>query len=77
MALLSERIVDIGKPVHPTGTADLPAIMSTLTSAVYNYHISIITAGDFLTNDQTGAPLPGNSYANIVPAGSDQGFGRQ
>ena len=46
-------------------TAQLPAIMSTLTSAVQNYHISIITAGDFLTNDQTGAPLPGNSYANM------------
>ena len=45
-------------------TAQLPAIMSTLTSAVYNYHISIITSGDFLTNDQTGAALP-NPYANM------------
>ena len=36
-------------------TAQLPAIMSALTSAVYNYHIGIITSGDFLTNDQTGA----------------------
>ena len=39
-------------------TAQLPAIMSALTSAVNNYHIGIITAGDFLTNDQTGAALP-------------------
>ena len=39
--------------------------MSALTSAVYNYHIGIITSGDFLTNDQTGAPLAGNSYANM------------
>ena len=46
-------------------TAELPAIMSTLISAVYNYHIGIITAGDFLTNDQTGAPLPGNPYSNM------------
>ena len=46
-------------------TANLPAIMSTLTSAVYNYHIGIITAGDFLTNDQTGAALPGNAYSNM------------
>jgi hypothetical protein len=46
-------------------TAQLPAIMSTLTSAVYNYHISLITSGDFLTNDQTGAALPGNAYANM------------
>ena len=45
-------------------TAQLPAIMTALTSAVYNYHISIITAGDFLTNDQTGAALP-NPYANM------------
>ena len=45
-------------------TAQLPAIMSTLTSAVYNYHIGIITAGDFLTNDQTGAALA-NPYANM------------
>ncbi len=46
-------------------TAQLPAIMSALTSAVYNYHIGIITSGNFLTNDQTGAALPGNSYANM------------
>ena len=46
-------------------TAQLPAIVSTLTSAVYNYHIGIITSGDFLTNDQTGAALPLNSYANM------------
>ena len=46
-------------------TSQLPAIMSTLKSAVSDYHISIITAGDFLTNDQTGAALPGNSYANM------------
>jgi hypothetical protein len=46
-------------------SAQLPAIMSTLQSAVYNYHIGIITSGDFLTNDQTGAALPGDPYANM------------
>ena len=46
-------------------TAQLPAIMSALTSAVYDYHIGIITSGDFLTNDQTGAALAGNPYANM------------
>src|SRR6185312_10166476 len=51
--------------MHDVNTAQLPAIMSTLTSAVQNYHIGIITSGDFLTNDQTGAALPGNSYANM------------
>ena len=45
-------------------TAQLPAIMSALTSAVYDYHIGIITSGDFLTNDQTGAPLA-NPYINM------------
>jgi hypothetical protein len=45
-------------------TAQLPAIMSALTSAVYDYHIGIITSGDFLTNDQTGAALA-NPYANM------------
>ena len=38
--------------------------MSTLTSAVQNYHIGIITSGDFLTNDQTGAPLS-SGYSNM------------
>ncbi|HEX3860808.1 MAG TPA: cadherin domain-containing protein [Stellaceae bacterium] len=46
-------------------TAQLPAIVATLTSAVYNYHIGIITSGDFLTNDQNGVALAGNSYANM------------
>jgi hypothetical protein len=45
-------------------TAQLPTITSTLTSAVYDYHIGIITSGDFLTNDQTGDAFPGNAYAN-------------
>ncbi len=45
-------------------TAQLPAIMSTLHSAVYDYHIGIITSGDFLTNDQAGAVLP-SGYGNM------------
>jgi hypothetical protein len=45
-------------------TAQLPAIMTALSSAVYDYHIGIITSGDFLTNDQTGAALA-NPYANM------------
>jgi serralysin len=45
-------------------TAQLPAIMSALTSAVYDYHIGIITSGDFLTNDQTGAVLA-SPYAQM------------
>ena len=33
------------------------AIANALHQVVYDYHVGIITAGDFLTNDQTGAPL--------------------
>ena len=32
---------------------------------VYEYHVPIITAGGFMTNDQLGNALPGNSYANM------------
>jgi serralysin len=41
------------------------AIVNALSQVVYNYHVPIITAGEFLTNDQTGAPLPGNPYINM------------
>jgi Ca2+-binding RTX toxin-like protein len=46
-------------------TAELGAIESALTSAVYDYHVSLIAAGDFMTNDQTGAALAGDSYARM------------
>jgi Ca2+-binding RTX toxin-like protein len=42
--------------------ADLQAIQDTLTNAVYKYKIGIIAAGDFMTNDETGAPHPGDPY---------------
>ena len=46
-------------------SSQVSAIASALNQVVYDYHVPIITAGNFLTNDQTGAPLPGNSYANM------------
>ena len=46
-------------------TAQLSQITTALNSAESNYHIGIITSGDFLTNDQTGAPLAGNAYVNM------------
>jgi serralysin len=53
-------------PAMPdVNSAQLPAITSTLTSAANDHHISIITAGNFLTNDQTGAALTGNAYADM------------
>ncbi len=42
--------------------ADLQAIQDTLTDAVYKYKIGIIAAGDFMTNDETGAVHAGNPY---------------
>jgi hypothetical protein len=46
-------------------SSQVSTIANTLYQAVYDYHVPIITAGDFMTNDQTGAALPGNSYANM------------
>ena len=46
-------------------TADFQQIQSTLTQAVYQYHVGLITSGDFMTNDQNGAALPGDPYATM------------
>ncbi len=45
--------------------ADAAAIASALSQVVYNYHVGIITAGDFMSNDENGNALPGNSYATM------------
>ena len=45
--------------------ANVTAIQDTLTTLVKNYHVGLITAGDFMTNDAAGAALPGNSYARM------------
>ena len=46
-------------------SSQVSSIVSALSHVVYDYHVPIITAGNFLTNDQNGAALPGNSYANM------------
>ena len=52
------------------------AIANALSQVVYDYHVPIITAGNFMTNDQLGNALPGNSYAtmqsllNVTPGAS-------
>ena len=43
----------------------LGAIESTLKLLVQHYHVGLIAAGNFMTNDQTGAALPGDSYARM------------
>ena len=46
-------------------SSQVSAIENTLSQVVYNYHVPIITGGEFMTNDQTGAALPGNVYASM------------
>jgi hypothetical protein len=46
-------------------SSQLTAITDTLLDAVYKYNIGIITAGDFLTNNENGAALPGDSYVRM------------
>ena len=43
----------------------LPAIESTLTDAVYHYGVGLVTAGNFMTSDATGALLPGDPYSRM------------
>jgi serralysin len=45
--------------------ADLSAIETSLTEAVNKYKIGIIAAGDFITNDETGAVLAGDAYSRM------------
>ena len=33
--------------------------------ATRQFGVGLITAGDFMTNDETGAALPGDSYARM------------
>src|SRR5690606_32767681 len=46
-------------------TADYAAITDVLTKLVYQYDVSLIAAGDFMTNDASNASLPGNAYERM------------
>src|ERR1700712_5485684 len=46
-------------------SADVTPITNTLLQATKQFGIGLITAGNFMTNDQTGAALPGDSYARM------------
>ncbi len=63
------KIVNYDALVFPSFTnvnrADLSAIESSLTQAVTKSGIGIVTAGDFLTNDETGAALAGDPYLRM------------
>jgi serralysin len=56
--------------------AKVGAITKALTDAVYDYGVGLITAGNFMTNDETGAALPGDSYSRmkILLGVAPQGF---
>ncbi len=40
-------------------------IQDVLTKLVYQYDVSLIAAGDFMTNDAAGASLPNNAYERM------------
>ncbi|MFO1144216.1 MAG: hypothetical protein U1E59_17925 [Amaricoccus sp.] len=46
-------------------SADLQAITDTLTTAVRDYHIGLVAAGNFMTNTETGAAIVGDAYARM------------
>ncbi|MFC7688864.1 polysaccharide deacetylase family protein [Paeniroseomonas aquatica] len=45
--------------------AKLAAIRANLDTVVYQYGTGLVTAGNFMTNDENGGALAGNSYASM------------
>jgi peptidoglycan/xylan/chitin deacetylase (PgdA/CDA1 family) len=45
--------------------ADVGSIENVLTQASYKYGVGLIAAGDFMTNDETGAALAGDPYQRL------------
>ncbi|MBR0843423.1 hypothetical protein JQ607_24770 [Bradyrhizobium liaoningense] len=52
---MGSKVNDMSAP-YPGATVN--STDKALSHVVYDYHVPIITAGNFLTNDQTGATLP-------------------
>jgi peptidoglycan/xylan/chitin deacetylase (PgdA/CDA1 family) len=46
-------------------SADVSSIENVLTQASFKYGVGLIAAGDFLTNDETGAALAGDPYQRL------------
>ena len=63
------KLVNYDALVFPSFTnvnqADLSAIENSLTQAVVKYGIGIVTSGDFMTNNETGAALGGDPYSRM------------
>lgn len=45
--------------------SQVDAIAASLAVAASDYGVGLIAAGNFMTNDETGAALPGNSYVHM------------
>ncbi len=65
VAALSQYSALIFPDFQNVQSSQVSAIADALYQVVYDYKVPIITAGDFMTNDENGNPLPGNSYANM------------
>ena len=65
VAKLSQYSALIFPDFQNVQSSQATAIANALYQVVYDYKVPIITAGDFMTDDQSGNPLPGNSYANM------------
>lgn len=52
-------------PSFRNAPANYAEIAATLQQLVYDHGKSLITAGDFMTNDGSGAALPGNPYERM------------
>ena len=65
VAKLSQYSALVFPDMQNVQSNQVEAITNALSQVVYNYHVPIITAGEFLTNDQNGTPLPGNPYINM------------
>ncbi|MCY7369053.1 MAG: hypothetical protein LH474_12980, partial [Chamaesiphon sp.] len=63
------KIINYDALIFPSFTnvnkADVSAIESSLNQAVTKYGIGIVTSGDFMTNDETGAALAGDPYSRM------------
>jgi hypothetical protein len=63
------KIVNYDSLIFPSfrnvASDKLGAIEKNLTDAVYKYNIGLITAGEFMTNDQNGNAIAGDPYSRM------------
>ncbi len=65
VAKLSQYSALIFPSFQDVQSSQASAIASALQQVVSTYHVPIITAGDFMTNDQTGAVLSSTPFASM------------